>query len=329
MRPDRQALVLNLLEKGKYRPLPCGQIIGPAGPVGSTNRKGRVNVNVRHGVHPDTGKQRVVSIEAHQFVWLNAHGHVPSGMQINHIDGNPQNNALPNLELLSASGNMQHAYQTGLNAAARGERSGRSKISDARAHELKTVARARSLLSPGRPRGQNGHSQKALAGEYGLSTAAVCQILSGASRFPWTPFVPAGETRSETLRRLRTLSGSETLNDQALLELAAAFPAEVRISFHWTMTQQSLTPLLTTAPEGPLRQNLLNARMPGLQAEIRGEALSQAEQTWLLDDLSAVLLGLAAQVRVTRDTCALQAQLCGYTDQARVTQARVTQVAAD
>lgn len=34
-----------------------------------------------------------------------------SGMQINHIDGSGLNNAVENLEMVTASGNMIHAYR--------------------------------------------------------------------------------------------------------------------------------------------------------------------------------------------------------------------------
>lgn len=47
--------------------------------------------------------------------------------QVNHIDGNKLNNNVSNLEWISVSGNMKHAYTTGLNVARTGLESGNCK----------------------------------------------------------------------------------------------------------------------------------------------------------------------------------------------------------
>ena len=41
------------------------------------------------------------------------------GLQVNHIDGNKQNNSVKNLELCTGSENMHHAYATGLHSGGR------------------------------------------------------------------------------------------------------------------------------------------------------------------------------------------------------------------
>ena len=46
----------------------------------------------------------------HRFVYECYDGNIPDGMQINHIDSNRQNNCINNLELVTQSENMQHAY---------------------------------------------------------------------------------------------------------------------------------------------------------------------------------------------------------------------------
>ena len=38
----------------------------------------------------------------HRQIWLDAHGEIPKGMHIHHIDGNPLNNDISNLECLTA-----------------------------------------------------------------------------------------------------------------------------------------------------------------------------------------------------------------------------------
>lgn len=51
----------------------------------------------------------------HQVVMLTFVGDYPEGKEINHIDGNPLNNKLENLEYVSSSENTRHAFKNGLN----------------------------------------------------------------------------------------------------------------------------------------------------------------------------------------------------------------------
>jgi hypothetical protein len=48
----------------------------------------------------------------HILVWERANGPIPKGMEIHHIDGNPQNNNLSNLMMLSAGDHVKvhHGY---------------------------------------------------------------------------------------------------------------------------------------------------------------------------------------------------------------------------
>ena len=49
-------------------------------------------------------------MRAHVLIWLMQHGKIPSenGLQIDHIDGNPRNNALANLRAVTRSENMKN-----------------------------------------------------------------------------------------------------------------------------------------------------------------------------------------------------------------------------
>lgn len=53
---------------------------------------------------------------AHRVVWTILRGQIPPLMDINHIDGNKQNNDPSNLEIVTRSQNLKHAVNTGLRA---------------------------------------------------------------------------------------------------------------------------------------------------------------------------------------------------------------------
>lgn len=66
----------------------------------------------------------------HRLVWPAFYGEIPSGLQINHLDGNKTNNCLWNLELVSQSENLRHAYKHGLMRPKKGERNGAAKLTE-------------------------------------------------------------------------------------------------------------------------------------------------------------------------------------------------------
>lgn len=60
-------------------------------------------------------KGKSKGVRVHQWVALMFLGERPHGAnEVNHKDGNKQNNAVSNLEWTDRTGNMQHAYLTGL-----------------------------------------------------------------------------------------------------------------------------------------------------------------------------------------------------------------------
>lgn len=56
-------------------------------------------------------ERKAYMLWAHRLVWTVHRGPIPSGLEINHKDGDPQNNALENLEVVSPSQNMLHSYR--------------------------------------------------------------------------------------------------------------------------------------------------------------------------------------------------------------------------
>ena len=73
------------------------------------------------------------AVLSHILIWVHANGDIPEGMQINHKDMDKSNNALSNLEIVTPSENMRHAYDNGRRrpwASAREWRPGIPRLTD-------------------------------------------------------------------------------------------------------------------------------------------------------------------------------------------------------
>lgn len=118
---------------------------------------------MRHGSHA-----RVHVLVAESFI-----GPKPPGIDVNHKDGNKQNNCLSNLEYLTRSENHRHAFRIGLAKSpftgVHGDAHRNTKITTA------DVAALRSEFAGGTPR-------RALATKYGISYYTVWDITTGRSR---------------------------------------------------------------------------------------------------------------------------------------------------
>jgi hypothetical protein len=101
----------------------------------------------------------------HRLIMLTFCGE--SNLQVNHIDGDKTNNNLTNLEYCTASENIRHAIETGLNNN-KGESHGRSKLTKKDVMEIKT-----ELLNYVR-----GMSDD-LARKYGVSYYTITSIKGG------------------------------------------------------------------------------------------------------------------------------------------------------
>lgn len=78
-----------------------------------------------HKIGVDTGYHSL-----HRLVFSTFVGEIPEGLQINHLDGNKSNNHLSNLEVCTASENVQHAYDAGLSKPMVGEKNSNSKVTE-------------------------------------------------------------------------------------------------------------------------------------------------------------------------------------------------------
>jgi hypothetical protein len=127
------------------------------------NENGYCIVGIGHRI-----SRRVHVLVAEAFI-----GAKPYKMDVNHIDGNKQNNRVDNLEYLSRSDNHRHAFKLGLAKSpftgVHGDAHRNTKISDA---DVKLL----------REQFSNGVSRRALATQYGISYYTVWDITTGRSR---------------------------------------------------------------------------------------------------------------------------------------------------
>jgi antitoxin component HigA of HigAB toxin-antitoxin module len=86
-------------------------------------------------------------------------------MEVNHIDGNKQNNALNNLQWCTASENQLHAFQIGLQKPRKGEKSNFSKLAQKDVDKIFNLRR-------------RGLTQKQIAEKIGCTRSNISYILS-------------------------------------------------------------------------------------------------------------------------------------------------------
>lgn len=94
----------------------------------------------------------------------------PEAVEVNHLNGVKADNRRDNLAWCTAKQNTQHAVQTGLHKAAKGERQGHAKLTDEKVREI-------------RKRLGEGAMVKQIAAEFGVSTAPISYIKNNLA---WT-----------------------------------------------------------------------------------------------------------------------------------------------
>jgi len=96
-------------------------------------------------------------------------GPIPGDKEVNHLNGNKIDNRLQNLEIVTRSENVLHAYRTGLMVAPGtcGEVHGMSKLAEDSVREIR------------RRYASGGASLRNLAAEFGVTKTAVHRIVRG------------------------------------------------------------------------------------------------------------------------------------------------------
>lgn len=123
------------------------------------NRKGYPEVRIQI---EGANSPRVV----HKMVMLTFMYPRPTSMQVNHINGKKDDNRLVNLEWVTPSENLKHAYSTGL-LSRKGEKNTKAKLT------IQKVEEIRQKYESG------NYTQKNLASEYGVAQAHISTIILG------------------------------------------------------------------------------------------------------------------------------------------------------
>lgn len=106
--------------------------------------------------------------EVHRLVAESFLGDRPKGFHVNHIDGNKLNNCAENLEYCSPKENTQHAFRLGLCDTRIGNNHHGAKLKDA---DIPVI----------RDRLANGHTQRSIAKDYGVTQSSIGDIKVGVT----------------------------------------------------------------------------------------------------------------------------------------------------
>jgi len=108
-------------------------------------------------------------IKTHRLVAEAFLGGCPAGMEVNHIDGDKNNNHVANLEYVTHRDNVIHAFNLGLAALPpinRGSDDGMSKLIEIEVHQIRKMI-------------HDGRSQRKIAVLFGVSQHTISDINTG------------------------------------------------------------------------------------------------------------------------------------------------------
>lgn len=101
----------------------------------------------------------------HRIVWEAFRGPIPEGKEINHRNGKKRDNRISNLEVVTHSENMKHAYDNGLIPSRKGEGNTKAKLTE------KQVRKIREEF------GKGGVSLASLSRKYFVTTATISAVV--------------------------------------------------------------------------------------------------------------------------------------------------------
>lgn len=145
--------------------------IKPTGEIFSRrNRQGHLSNQWREVGHDDVisgmvyrrVKYKKKSLSIHRIIWHRFGGELDPLLVINHIDGNPSNNHIKNLEQVTRAENNLHSYRVNKRASV----AGNAKLTPAMVQQIRTLK-------------ANGYSLNRLARELGLAKSTISYIVNG------------------------------------------------------------------------------------------------------------------------------------------------------
>ena len=146
--------------------------------------------SVRRGIYlksrPNRNGYHVVCLYANGLKkWVTVHGLVaktflgprPLNFTVNHKNGNKDDNSLSNLEYVSLSDNIKHAYRTGLKSISEERKKVLKsyRMGEKPPNRALTDEQAKSIIEE---YGRGGISMKALGEKWGISASAVCLMFN-------------------------------------------------------------------------------------------------------------------------------------------------------
>lgn len=113
------------------------------------------------------GKRKLKML--HRLVIESFVGPIKKGYEVNHIDGDKENNSLPNLEAVTPKENNLHARLTGLWKPKFGEDISHAKLNDCQVLEIRNLYRS------------GGETCRGLARKFGVKKSTIHKLLKNRS----------------------------------------------------------------------------------------------------------------------------------------------------